>query len=77
MIFDSTGNAERLFTKSDHRRERGTSLGLEPEKNARRFQDRSLTLAVASEKKVKARGELDSKRFEAAKIPQLKFRKHG
>jgi hypothetical protein len=77
VIFDLAGNAEQSFPKPNHRPEGGTSLGLEPEENARRFQDRSFPLPVSPQEKVKARSQLDPKRFEAAKIPQLKFGEHG
>ena len=76
MIFDSARNSECLFTKSDNRPERRTSLRLKPEKNTRCLQNRSFPLPVSPDKKIKARRQIDSKRFEAAKIPELKFGEH-
>jgi hypothetical protein len=77
MILDPARNAERLLTETHDRRERRASLRLKPEKNARRFKDRRFPLPVSAEEKIKTGDELDSKRFEAAKVPELKFGEHG
>src|ERR1051326_6001345 len=77
MIFDSSGHAEGAFTKSQNGRQGRAALRLESEENAGRFEDGSLSLPVASQKKIKARRKLDTKRFKAAKISELKFGEHG
>jgi hypothetical protein len=76
MIFYPARNAECLFPEAHYWRERRASLRLEPEKNARRFEDRRFPLPVSPEEKIKAGSDLDAERFEAAKISKLKFGEH-
>jgi hypothetical protein len=49
---------------------------LEAKKNARRLKDRSFSLPISPEEKIKSRHEFDPERLEAAKIPELKFNEH-
>jgi hypothetical protein len=49
---------------------------LQSQKNAGRFQDRRFPLPVPAHEEIKAGRKFDSERFEATKIPELKFSEH-
>jgi hypothetical protein len=77
VIFQLAGKGEGFFSEADCRREGGTALRLQSQENASRFQDRCFPLPVPADEKIEARPEFDPKRFEAAKIPELKFSEHN
>jgi hypothetical protein len=49
---------------------------LQAQENAGRFQDRCFPLPVPAHEKIEAGSKFDRERFEAPKVPELKFSEH-
>jgi hypothetical protein len=76
VVFAAAGNRKRFLSEADKRRERGTALRLQSQKNASGLQNRCFPLPIPADKKIEPRKEFDPERFETAKISQLQVSEH-